>query len=245
MQLAIHIFKDNGYIHSRLKSAKINALALGDAFMAADYELNDQDRADLVKNFFRRYGYIVLAVLVVIAVGIGIRAYLHNHAAKQNQAASIAYQALLSSIHNNAKPDVVAAAAKQLIKDYPHTVYASFAELSLANIDINANNLSSAERELRTALAQNKANTLAPIITLRLARVLLGENEPNQALALLKNPPKGYEAAYGLLSGDAYVALNNSPLALANYQAALKAAGSDPMLTQLLQTRINNLNTKS
>ena len=211
----------------------------------AEYELNDQDRADLVKNFFSRYGYFILILLIIIAVAVGIHAYMRNHAQKQSEAASIAYEALMTSIHNGASANEIKAAATQIIKDYPNTAYSSMAELNLASLSVVQNDFATAETVLQQVLAQNKNNTLTPIITMRLARVLLAENKAQAALLLLQKPPEGFSAPYELLEGDAYVMLNNAKAAQAAYQSALKTAQDNPLITQLLNERLNNLSSAS
>jgi predicted negative regulator of RcsB-dependent stress response len=206
----------------------------------ADYELNDHDRAELVKNFFKRFGYWVILAIIVVAIGLTVNAYWQSHQNTRAQAASNAYQALIISMQNGAKPDVIRTAATQISTDYPGTVYASLAELNLAQLALKQNDLATAATILKKALDQNENNRLAPIISLRLARVLLAQNEAKAALKVLKDAPKGYVSAYGLLTGDAYIQLNDKAAALKSYEAAL-ANVNNPLMGQLLTERINNL----
>jgi predicted negative regulator of RcsB-dependent stress response len=209
----------------------------------ADYELNDHDRAEIVKRFFLRYGYIILITLILCAVAMGVQALWQNHQQNRNQAASNAYQALTVSMQNGAKPEVISAGANQIVANYPDTAYASLAQMNLAQIAVTQNNLSLAESTLTADLKNNHSNDLAPIITLRLARVLLAENKATEALKILQDPPKGYVSAYSLLMGDANVQLNNRLAAKDNYQKGLIAAGdTNPLITQLLTERLNHLN---
>ena len=209
----------------------------------ADYELNDHDRAEIVKRFFLRYGYIILVALILFAVAMGVQALWQNHQQNKNQAASNAYQALTVSMQNGAKPAIISEGANQLIANYPGTAYASLAQMNLAEIAVAQNNLSAAETLLTTDLKNNSHNDLTPIITLRLARVLLAENSASKALKILKDPPKGYVPAYSLLSGDANVQLNNMLAAKDNYQQGIIAAGeTDPLIAQLLTERLHHLN---
>lgn len=209
----------------------------------ADYELNDHDRAEIVKRFFTRYGYVILIALILCAVAMGVQALWQNHEQNKNQAASNAYQALIVSMQNGAKLSVISEGANQIVANYPGTVYASLAQMNLAQIAVAANNLSLAETTLRADLENNSSNDLTPIITLRLARVLLAENQASAALKILNDPPKGYAPAYRLLMGDANVQLKNTLAAKDNYQQGIIAAGqSDPLMAQLLTERLNHLN---
>lgn len=212
-----------------------------------DYELNDQDRADLVKNFVKKYGPWIILAIIIIAIGFGINAYLNKRQATENQNASNAYQAMLTSAQNGATTQQITASANELIKNYPDTVYATFSQLTLANIDIQQGNLTDAENLLNTALKANHKNTLEPVIQMRLARVYIAENKLNDAIALLKDPPKGFEAPFNLLTGDAELLQNNTAAAKASYLAAQQAnnAQSDPLIAQLLTERLNSLGGNS
>ena len=210
-----------------------------------EYELNDQDRADLVKNFFKKFGlWIVLAILVV-AMGYGVYTYLQNRSQQQNEAASLAYQAILTATQNGATSEQITQSANQLIQTYPRTIYATFSNLILANLAVQQSNLTSAEEILRSTLRENSGNTLAPVITLRLARILIAENKPKEASSILQNPPTGFVSAYGLLSGDAELLENNPTAAKESYVNAKKANKNNLLLNQLLTERLNSLGGNS
>lgn len=210
-----------------------------------EYELNDQDRADLVKNFFKKYGIWIVAGIVIIAIGFCINAYMQKRDAQANEAASSAYQAMLTIVQNGATPLQVTQSANQLIKDYPDTVYATMANLTLASLAVQQSNLANAEEILRNTLKENHSNNLAPIITLRLARVLLAENKADEAINILQNPPQGFEAPYALLTGDAKLQQSDQAGARASYLVAQKANQNNPLLSQLLAERLNSLGGSS
>lgn len=206
-----------------------------------DYELNDHDRADMVKRFLARYGYFIILALVFFALAVGVDKFYQSHQLTKDSAASNAYQGLLNNIKSGAKPQIITAAANQLIQDYPGTPYASLAQLNLAQVAVSQDDLALAEKDLNAALSANSHNDLTPLISLRLARVLLAENKASEVVDLLQDPPKAYAAPYDLLSGDAYVQLKNNAKARESYQAGLKAATNDSLLIQLLNTRLSNL----
>lgn len=210
-----------------------------------DYELNDQDRAEIVKRFVKQYAHWVVVVIVLIAIGFGVNSYIQKKNRHMNEEASTAYQALLLSIQNGANVASISEAAHTLIADYPKSPYASMAKLNLANIAVSQNNLPQAEEILKTTLTQNSHNDLTPVITLRLARVLLAENNPAGALSYLNSPPKGFEGAYGLLSGDAYILQNNPKMAKQSFQQALSTSQNNPLISQLATERLNSLGSAS
>ena len=214
-----------------------------------DYELNDQDRADLVTNFIKKYGPWVVLIVVLIGIGFGVNSYLNNRKATENQNASIAYQAMLMATQHGATSQQITDSANNLIQNYSGTVYASFANLTLASIAIQETNLTKAEGILSDTLKQNKDTSLTPIIQMRLARVLIADHKYTDAINFLTKPPKGFEAPFALLTGDAYLAQNNTAAARASYLAAENAnhnaAQNDPLIAQLLAERLNSLGGNS
>ncbi len=210
-----------------------------------EYELNDQDRAEIVKKFFKKYGLWIIVAVVVIAIGFGINAYMQKREALANQNASVAYDALFAAAQNGATVNQTTQAATDLIKNYPGTVYATFANLLLANIAVQQGNLGEADQILTAVLKSNDHNTLSPLIRLRLARVLIAENKPDDAVALLKHPPKGFEASYSLVTGDALLSQNNQAAAKASYLAAQAVDQNDPVTAQMITERLNSLSGNS
>ncbi len=211
-----------------------------------DYELNDQDRVDLVKHFFKRYGWWIVLAILLILIGFGINAYVQKREATANQNASLAYQAILTAAQNGATAQQVAEAANTLIKSYPGTVYATLSNLTLASISVQEGNLGNAENILTASLANNHKNTLTPIIQMRLARVFIAEKKYDEAIALLNNPPKGFAAPFELLKGDAQLAKGSANDAKVSYLAAQTANGQkNPLIAQLLTERLNSIGGNS
>ncbi len=210
-----------------------------------EYELNDQDRADLVKHFIKKYSTLFVVILVVIVLAAGAYRLIQNHQAKVNQNASIAYSALLTSIQNGASADTITTESRSLIKNYHGTVYASLAELNLASIAVQQNHFAEAEAILKEALGQNSHNTLKPLITLRLARVYLADQQPKMALSFLKAPPASFAGPYALLSGDAYLQMNEPALAKHSFETALSQSKNDPAVTQMAMERLTSLGANS
>ncbi len=210
-----------------------------------EYELNDQDRADLVKHFIKKYSPLFVTALVAIAIAFGVYNMIQKHNTTVNQNASLAYTAMLTSIQNGANASTITTESQSIIKQYNGTVYASMAALNLANIAVQQNQLSQAETILQETLSHNSHNNLTPIITLRLARVLLADNNPKMAIRFLKNPPAGFTGAYALLTGEAYLQQSDLALAKQNFTTAISESKNDPIVTQMATERLNSLGASS
>jgi predicted negative regulator of RcsB-dependent stress response len=210
-----------------------------------EYELNDQDRADLVKNFVKKYSTHFVVALIAIAIAFGAYNVIQKHENTVNQNASLAYAAILNSMQSGASNATISTESQSLIKNYSGTIYASLAELNLASIAVQQNDLAGAESILKTTLGRNSHNNLTPIITLRLARVLLAENNPKMAIRFLNSPPIGFAGPYALLRGEAYLQEGNLSLAKNNFNTAMNQSKNDPIVTQMATERLNSIGVHS
>ncbi len=131
--------------------------------------------------------------------------------------------------------------ADGLIKNYPYTPYASLAALQLAKLAVNQNNLTEAADKLIWIIDHGHDQALQSIARLRLARILLTQNQAKQALNILsKNEDNAYTPIFLEEKGDILNNLGRSKQALQNYLAAEKAFGN--IIEQpLLEMKINNL----
>ncbi|MCX7122895.1 MAG: tetratricopeptide repeat protein [Gammaproteobacteria bacterium] len=210
-----------------------------------EYELNDQDRADIVKNFIKKYSTLFVLALIAVALAFGAYNIIQKHEATANQNASIAYSALLTSMQNGATTATISAESQNIIKNNRGTVYASLAKLNLAGIAVQQNRLADAASILKETLAQNSHNSLTPIISLRLARVYLANNNPKMAISILKKPPAGFVGTYALLTGEGNLQEGNLVLARKNFSTAINASKNDPIVTQMAMERLNSLGASS
>jgi predicted negative regulator of RcsB-dependent stress response len=77
---------------------------------------------------------------------------------------------------------------------------------------------------------------------MRLARVQLAENKPDDALATLNGKPAGaFEARFHEVRGDVLFAKGDKAGALKEYLAAMSGADARSVDTQTLQLKINDL----
>jgi predicted negative regulator of RcsB-dependent stress response len=93
---------------------------------------------------------------------------------------------------------------------------------------------------------RTKDDELALVARMRLARVQLAQNKPDDALATLSAKPAGaFEARFHEVRGDIYFAKGNKPEALKEYLAALAGSDARSVDTQSLQLKINDLKAEA
>lgn len=111
---------------------------------------------------------------------------------------------------------------EQIKDQYPKSFYAVSAAMLMAKHAVEQDNLNEAKKQLLWAQDHNSDDTLAPVIDLRLARVLLALDETDAALDLVKDAP--YEQSTSLFAevrGDVLTEKGDSAGAREAYQMAL------------------------
>jgi len=162
------------------------------------------------------------------------------------ETASARYQDMLGALDASDKTRAEEL-LEQLRKDYPETPYIDQAELSLARTHVENGELEKAAALLRNVMTESRDEELQHVAALRLARVQIAQNKPDDAFATLKRPDAGaFDPRYAEVRGDALVAKGDRAGALAEYrkaQAAASAPGAEPGLVDagLLQLKINDL----
>lgn len=151
------------------------------------------------------------------------------------------YECLVASIAKGEKNSILNNLADGLLKNYANTPYASLAALQLAKLSVNQNNLTEATNRLVSIIDHGHDQALQSIDRLRLARILLTQNQAKDALKLLsKSEDKAYIPLFLEEKGDILNNLGHYDEALKSYLAAKKAFGNYAE-QPLLEMKINNL----
>ncbi len=205
-----------------------------------DVYLSEQEQIQKIKDWWKKYGTIVLVALVVFAgAAFGWR-YWHKYETKKAEAASIIYEQMMSSDLSNNDNDFQLY-AQHLIKDYKHTPYASLAALMQAEEAVENNKLDDAQKSLQWVIDNSGNKSVREIARIRKARVLLSLKQPQQALQILqKTDDASYQALADEATGDAYLAMNQKDKALEAYQNAMKNSTAG-ISTAILTMKVNLL----
>jgi predicted negative regulator of RcsB-dependent stress response len=113
----------------------------------------------------------------------------------------------------------------------------------VAEYDVGKNNLKPAAQNLQWAVSHSKQPALKSLFTLRLARVLIAQDQAQQALTELGGVPSSdYGALSAELRGDALLKLGKSDEARSAYQQAMaKLDKDDAPARHALQMKLDNL----
>jgi predicted negative regulator of RcsB-dependent stress response len=216
-------------------------LAIETLKQASTYDLDEQERLDELKAWWKRWGNLVMfGLAVVIALAAGWR-YWQNHTATQSLEAATVYEKLTQSLAAN---DAKAAreAGAMLIEQYEGTAYAPRAALLLAKLNVGAKDLKSAQTQLEWAVAHSKEPAVKDLARLRLAAVQLDQNQNEAALKTLSaTHSDAFAFRFHDLKGDVLLAQGKPAEARAAYQAAFAKMTEDNPYRNIVELKLDAL----
>lgn len=207
--------------------------------------MTEQEQIELLKNWIKQYSLVIIAGVALAMLSITGWRYWQQREYRINSHASAVYDEMLTMrAQNNLQATDVQ--AEKIFTHYPKTIYSEMAALMLARDAIQHNNYPQAEKNLQWALDHSHTKALTEIARLRLARVYLAENRPNDSLHLLKTTDDAsFNGFINEVRGDAYLAMHQPDQALMAYNDALKALPNADVLRPLLQMKADNLATSA
>ncbi|MBS1185597.1 MAG: putative rane protein [Proteobacteria bacterium] len=207
----------------------------------ATYDLDEQERLDELKAWWKRWGNLVMIGLAVaIAAAAGWR-YWQNRAVTQSLEAATVYEKLTQSLAAN---DVKGAreAGAMLIDQYKGTAYAPRAALLLAKLNVAGQDLKSAQAQLEWAAANSKEPAVKDLAHLRLAGVQLDQKQYDAALKTLSGTHSdAFAFRFHDLRGDVLLAQGKQADARAAYQEAFSKMQEDNPYRTIVELKLDSL----
>ncbi|MFQ5756411.1 MAG: YfgM family protein [Acidiferrobacterales bacterium] len=201
----------------------------------------DDEQVEKLKSWWKSYGNaLVLGIALGVAIVFGNK-YWTGYKKERAEAASVIYDRLITDYHNKAF-DTVRASGTTLIENYAATPYAGLAAMILARVSFDEGKNEEARRQLQWAVENATDNGTRHAARLRLARLLINDNELESALALIAiEDIAGFEADYHELRGDIEAAKGNKAQARQEYQQALKYLSVSSSYRAVLNMKLDDL----
>ena len=196
--------------------------------------LTDDEQLEAVKHLFTEYApWIVGGLVLGIGGWYGIQYYRSHQNERALQAAAQFEQMTVAMQADDRKKS--RALADGLVKDFPSSPYADQAQLAIARMNVEDDHSADAVAPLTQVMNDSKDSELKQIARLRLARVLIDQGKPDDAIKLLAaGTPGSFAGRYHEVRGDALYAKKDIAGAIAEYSAALSAGdGADGALLEL------------
>ena len=187
-----------------------------------DELLSEKEQIERMRTWWSEYGlHVIGGVVLGAAILFGLNYYQSAQVAAQVEASAM-YDALTANI---ADGDLEAAEASAADIDAAHgnSSYAAQSKLAMARLYMDKNRDADAAETLRSLLAMDGFDNLKHIGRVRLAKILLYQDNAEEVLSLLDGQDSGaFAARYAEARGDAYVMLGRFPEARESYEAALQ-----------------------
>lgn len=182
-------------------------------------DLEQQEQLDAIKGFWnenKRWIVPLIGLLVIVAASFNGWNWWQNRQANQATDALVAMESALTE-QNIEKARV---AYKALASDYGASTQAALGGLQFAKALSSAGEIAEA-RGVLEQVATKSADEFSWIAKIRLAGVLLDENNAKAALdALSGKPPKEFAGLVNDRKGDVHAALGNKEEARSAWKAA-------------------------
>jgi predicted negative regulator of RcsB-dependent stress response len=197
----------------------------------------DDDQIEHLRRLWDRYGRLLAAVAVLALLGVSGRYFYEGR--QQRQAAAAA--ALYAAWQQPPAGQSADALAAQLRAEYPRSSYASFAAFAQARQAVEAGKLADAEPHLRWIVQNSPEANDRALASLRLARVLLDQGKPQEALDALGKDIPASAPALAEIRGDIAQAQNKPAEARKAYQEAIAGLPPDSGQTALIKLKLDAL----
>ena len=193
--------------------------------------LSEKEQLDQLRSWWSEYGNYVIVGVALGVLGLFGWNYQRTSTADTELAASALYDTLAGHVDGGGLEEAESL-ARQIAAEYGDTAYAAQSKLAMARLYMDNNRDQDAADVLSALLALRGYPELKHIGRIRLAKVLLYQDQPEAVLALLEGQDSNaFAAHYAEVRGDAHVALNRYDEARAEYQRALEASQLEAAVT--------------
>ncbi len=207
----------------------------------AVYDLEEQQKIDELKSWWKQYGaFVSIAIIAICAIVIGVQGW-RWYSRSQAEAASVLYGAVSQAVQSK---DLAKAkdAVAQLADKYGGTGYAPRAALLAAKLMFDSGDKAGAKAQLAWVIERAEEEELRQLARYRLAQVLFDEKNYDEAMRTLDaRHDDSVAALYSDLRGDILVAAGKPAEARTAYEAAVAKLAPRSSLRFLIQIKLDAL----
>jgi predicted negative regulator of RcsB-dependent stress response len=204
--------------------------------------LSEKEQLEQMRAWWSEYGrYVIAGVVIAIVSLVGINRY--NSSKLETQVAASGLYETLAEYVSTGDLDKAESVADDLANDYADTTYAAQSKLAMARLYMDKNRDEDAADVLRELLELSGNEELKHVGRLRLARILLYQDKPQDVLDLLaQQDAAAFNALNAELMGDAYLELGRVAEAGDAYRRALADSSQVPTIDRaLVQMKLADL----
>tara|TARA_B100000686_G_scaffold75424_1_gene81387 strand:- start:96 stop:734 length:639 start_codon:yes stop_codon:yes gene_type:complete len=205
----------------------------------------EEENTEFLSSLWDQYKYLILVSLVLFGAGFfGWESWSQNRLSNLQDSADM-YESFVNSLNDDDLDQKVL--GDQIIKKYPNTLYADLVTFHLAKISVEEEDLKKAEEHLMWILQRHDSkwgsdfDPIEATARLRLARVLIANNNSNKALEVI-NESQNMSSSLHEVKGDAEEKLGFYAEAKLSYLKALESNQSQSV-EAILKMKLANLDT--
>lgn len=205
-----------------------------------DLYTTEHEQVEALKRWWEKNGRsVLLGFLFAIVLVVGWQYWVAQRNAEA-ESASAEYRALLAEI--DGRSDEVPNRARSIIANYPDTPYAGLASLVLAERSITQGEAEAGSAHLRWVMENGDTLGLKRLASLRLARILLDQGNPDEALAAVKDLAVGEgNGSVEEVRGDIFLAKGDIEAARKAYENALLGYADVPAKQPVVRMKLDDL----
>ena len=215
--------------------------------MANFFSSSEEENFELISSWWNKYKYVAIFLLFIVISGILFFEYWTQASLDKRHELAQEYHVFIESLDDTSQEN------KQNIRDFierfTDTPYANMASLHLSKIYVENGDLIEASKELKNIIEStssswgNQYDPIESTARLRLAKILLSLEKPQEALEVVKQA-KVLNGAMLEVKGDAESQLSRFNEANISYLQALESTQSSS-LKSLIRMKIADLQTDS
>jgi predicted negative regulator of RcsB-dependent stress response len=195
--------------------------------------LSEKEQIEQMRSWWSDYGrYVIAGVVLGGSVLFGINYYQSSKAAAELEASTL-YDELTNEVVDE-DLDMAEIVTRRLQSDHAESAYTAQAMLAMARLYMDINRDQDAASMLNDLLVGAADDEFKKVARLRLAKLYLYQDKPDEALALLASESEdaAFSARYADAMGDAYVALGRIDEARDAYERALSEPNQQATINQ-------------
>lgn len=205
-------------------------------------DLSEKEQLEEMRAWWSENGrFVITGVVLGVAIIFGWNQWRSSIETSRIEASNL-FEQVMSAMESG---DTEAAedAAGTLFENYERTVYPAQTRLALARLYMDKGRDQDAVNVLRELIAASDESEIQLVGRLRLAKVLLYQNKPDDVVEILRDRDEsGFAARYLEILGDAYATQGNFAEAQTAYLAALSRNSPVPTIdNNLIQLKLNDL----
>ncbi|MBT8087021.1 MAG: tetratricopeptide repeat protein, partial [Gammaproteobacteria bacterium] len=169
-------------------------------------DLSEKEQLEQMRQWWSEYGgYVILGIAAGALLLFGFNYYQSSKESARLEASTL-FESLADRVVDGELEEAEGIAGR-LDADFADTIYGAQSKLAMARLYMDKNRDQDAADVLRELIDSDADEGLRQIARLRLARILLYQEQPQQVIDLLEgDDDPAFAAPFGEALGDAYYA---------------------------------------